>query len=333
MKRCFIISPIGEEGSEIREHADDVLDFIIKPAMDEVGYEAYRSDHSHAVGKISDQMFTSILQDDLCIALLTFQNPNVYYELAVAQSAGRPVIILARKGTALPFDIKDMRVVYYDLKPRPLMEGTYKEEIVKSVRFLENQGEKRVVPFAPDLSPLSAHASFTSFAKAEDFGSSDRWVETLREAESTFDLLGISINRWIKPSGIKELFIEKSKAGCQVRILIMSPENPSLGSMLNEADHQGNLAITQKDILATTNFFQSIIQDQVPLQIRLIQNACPHQNILVNDRHAVVVPYLYSSATFLSPLFDFPADSDLYAVFASEFESLWRAGISPDSIM
>lgn len=76
MKRCFVISPIGEEGSEIREHADDVLDFIIKPAMEEVGFEAYRADHTYEVGRITEQMYDSILGDDLCIAMLTTRTPT-----------------------------------------------------------------------------------------------------------------------------------------------------------------------------------------------------------------------------------------------------------------
>ena len=77
----------------MRRHSDHVFKYIIKPAMDEMGIDAYRSDHSHGIGKISDQMFQSILNEDLCIAVLTFTNPNVYYELAIAQSAARPVII------------------------------------------------------------------------------------------------------------------------------------------------------------------------------------------------------------------------------------------------
>jgi hypothetical protein len=92
-RRCFVISPIGEPGSPQREHADDVLEFIIKPAMDELGTAAYRADHSQQIGRITDHMITSILNDDLCIAVLTFHNPNVFYELAIAQSAARPVII------------------------------------------------------------------------------------------------------------------------------------------------------------------------------------------------------------------------------------------------
>lgn len=324
MKRCFLISPIGAEGSEIREHADDVMDFIIKPAMEELGYESYRSDHSHALGKISDQMFKSILQDDLCVALLTFQNPNVYYELAVAQSAARPVIILALKGTNLPFDIKDMRVVHYDLKPRPLSEGVYIKEIIEKVRFIESEGGNRVVPFAPELSPLSYTKQFGALVRAEDFGPSERWMDMLRETTEKFDLLGISLGRWTKLTGIKELLISKAKEGCKIRVLLMDRNNSSLNGMLNESDHKGSIGRTKKAIDEATAFFNSVNTNEKLIDLRHIQSACPHQTILFNDDRSIVIPYLYSNPTFLSPLFDFPRSNDMYELFASEFESLWK---------
>ena len=118
-KRCFVISPIGESGSQTREHADDVFEFIIKPAMDELGIHVYRADHSQQIGRITEQMFNSIMEEDLCVAILTFCNPNVFYELAIAQCAARPVIILIEKGQTIPFDVHDLRAVEYDLRPRP----------------------------------------------------------------------------------------------------------------------------------------------------------------------------------------------------------------------
>ena len=75
MKRCFIISPIGPEGSEAREHANDVYDYIIRPAMEESGIQAFRSDHLLEPGKITEQMVREIIADDLCIAVLAGHNP------------------------------------------------------------------------------------------------------------------------------------------------------------------------------------------------------------------------------------------------------------------
>ena len=198
-KRCFVISPIGPAGSDIREHADDVFEFIIKPAMEELGIHAYRSDHSQEIGRITEQMFKSILEEDLCIAILTFSNPNVFYELAVAQCAARPVIILILKGQTIPFDVRDLRAVEYDLRPRPLRDKVYAKQIVDLVRSLEAVRWSVPVPFGKDLTPLgSKQAELTLYDKLENYGTSDRWMSLLRNTTNTFDISGLSLRWWIK---------------------------------------------------------------------------------------------------------------------------------------
>ncbi|HUS11310.1 MAG TPA: hypothetical protein VMZ30_12665 [Pyrinomonadaceae bacterium] len=136
-KRCFVISPIGSEVSKVRKHANRVFDYIIKPAIDQCGVEAYRSDQLRQPGRITEQMFRAILQENFCIAVLTGYNPNVFFELAVAQSAGKPAILLMEKGANLPFNIKDLRCIYYDLKPGSL--PIHKAELVDHIHSLESQ--------------------------------------------------------------------------------------------------------------------------------------------------------------------------------------------------
>jgi len=123
MKRCFVISPIGEPNSEIRQHADTVYFGIIEPALEELRAEGLeiepiRSDQLREPGQISQQMFREIFQDDLCIVILSFPNPNVFYELAVAQCAYRPIVALLREGEKLPFDVADLRTVPYSLEDK-----------------------------------------------------------------------------------------------------------------------------------------------------------------------------------------------------------------------
>jgi len=102
--RCFVISPIGQPDSEIREAADAVLDYIIRPALKLIesdggpSIQAVRSDEMGDPGRIEEQMIEAILTYDLCIADLSEHNPNVFYELAIAQCAGRPVVLLCREG-------------------------------------------------------------------------------------------------------------------------------------------------------------------------------------------------------------------------------------------
>jgi hypothetical protein len=113
--KCFIISPIGKPGTPERQHADAVLECIIKPALQEAKIDGLRADEVTDIGKITKQMYDAILTSDFCIAVLHEFNPNVFYELAVAHSAGIPVILLSEQGVDLPFDIKDDRAFQYDL--------------------------------------------------------------------------------------------------------------------------------------------------------------------------------------------------------------------------
>jgi hypothetical protein len=136
-KKCFVISPIGSEGSDIRKEADDVFEYIIRPAMEECNIDPFRSDHLDKPGRISEHVFHAIYHADLCIADLTNYNPNVFYELAVAQTANRPVIILIKKGQKLPFDVSDLRCVSYDLEIRSYNEKTYIKRVVNYIREFE----------------------------------------------------------------------------------------------------------------------------------------------------------------------------------------------------
>jgi len=140
--KCFVISPIGDEGSDVRQHADDVFKYIIEPAMRECGIEAVRSDQLEKPGLISEQMFRFIFEADLCIAVLTDHNPNVFYELAVAHSAQRPVIILIEKGQRLPFDVSGLRAIRYDLGIRSYEARTHINTVINYVEAFKTEGWK-----------------------------------------------------------------------------------------------------------------------------------------------------------------------------------------------
>lgn len=133
--KCFVISPIGAENTPERKHADDVFKILIKPALKACQLESVRSDQIAEPGRVSERMFHEILNDQLCIAVLTGHNPNVFYELAVAQAAARPVVILIRRGESIPFDIKDFRCIEYDLEATNVAK--YKKAIVQQVNDLK----------------------------------------------------------------------------------------------------------------------------------------------------------------------------------------------------
>ena len=136
-RRCFVISPIGQPDTAVRYHADDVYRFIIRPALEKFGIEPERSDEISESGRITEQMFERIFRADLCVAVLTGFNPNVFYELAVAQCAARPSLLLIEQGLTLPFDVKDLRTIEYQLQPiGPLVDGYYADLVADQVREL-----------------------------------------------------------------------------------------------------------------------------------------------------------------------------------------------------
>jgi hypothetical protein len=72
-----------------------------------------RADELASSGFIVEQIRTAIQQSRLCIADLTHMNPNVFYEVGYTQAAGKPLVLLARKGATQPFDVAHQRIVFY----------------------------------------------------------------------------------------------------------------------------------------------------------------------------------------------------------------------------
>ncbi|QMV40225.1 hypothetical protein [Cohnella cholangitidis] len=113
LKKCFIITPIGNSATETRRHADGVIDATIEPILKDLQIEYFVSHRMSNPGSITNQILKHILEDDLVIVNLTSLNPNVMYELAVRHAVRKPVVVICEVGTSLPFDINDERTIFY----------------------------------------------------------------------------------------------------------------------------------------------------------------------------------------------------------------------------
>lgn len=114
-KVCFIVSPIGADASEQRQHADLVLGSLIEPALQDLGLKPIRADQISKPGLITGQVIEHIAKAALVIADLSYANPNVYYELALRHAARRPVVQITRSADKLPFDVGQYRTVTIDM--------------------------------------------------------------------------------------------------------------------------------------------------------------------------------------------------------------------------
>ncbi len=111
-KKCFIITPIGDENDSIRRHIEGIIDAVIMPVMKN-DYDIQVAHRLFEMGSINKQIIELIYKSDLVIANLTGTNANVMYELAFRHTLGLPVITIAEKGTKLPFDVSTERTIFY----------------------------------------------------------------------------------------------------------------------------------------------------------------------------------------------------------------------------
>ncbi len=86
----------------------------IQPTLRSMDLDIKRGDDFMSRNDILHEIWSAIYTARFVIADLTNNNPNVFYELAIAHTLGKPAILLAQNGYEIPFDIKMRRVLYYE---------------------------------------------------------------------------------------------------------------------------------------------------------------------------------------------------------------------------
>lgn len=158
-KECFFISPIGSEGSEVRERSNKVLEYIVEEAVSDYGFSVTRADRMDQPGSITNQVIQNTINSELVVADLTGHNPNVFYELAVRHATGEPYIQLIKSSESIPFDISDFRTIEYGLEVDKADQA--KEKICGILEKLEDEDTEFD-------NPISASAEMKSLRESSD---------------------------------------------------------------------------------------------------------------------------------------------------------------------
>lgn len=156
-KVCFVIAPIGSEGSPERFHSNIVLEKIIKPATQECGYRAIRADEIAEPGIITQQIIQHVSDAPLVIANLANQNPNVFYELALRHTLEKPVILIAPKGLNIPFDIAASRTIFFDLEDANDIKKC-RTKIIRQIQAIEDSPENYYNPISLAIEVIESRA-------------------------------------------------------------------------------------------------------------------------------------------------------------------------------
>jgi hypothetical protein len=111
---CFVLMPFSETADLQKVYRDH-----IRPTLESrCGLRCARADDIYDISGVMQSVWEGINRAHLVVADLTDRNPNVFYELGIAHTLGKPVIMLTQSMDFVPFDLRHLRCIVYDYKPR-----------------------------------------------------------------------------------------------------------------------------------------------------------------------------------------------------------------------
>lgn len=108
MARCFVMQPF--DGAEFDRRYNE----IYREAIEAAGFEPYRVDSDPSASVPIHTIETEIKASAACFADISVDNPNVWFELGYAISAGKPVCLVCSSARQkFPFDVQHRKIIRY----------------------------------------------------------------------------------------------------------------------------------------------------------------------------------------------------------------------------
>ena len=123
---CFVLMPFGE-------WFDRYYVEIYVPALKDAGFEPVRADSLFTSGSVMEQICDQIQKSKVLLAELTGKNPNVFYEMGVAHALQKPVVFVSGNIDDVPFDVRHLRVVIYDVR-EPKWDEKLRKQITAYIK-------------------------------------------------------------------------------------------------------------------------------------------------------------------------------------------------------
>ena len=142
---CFVMMPFGP-------WFDAYYKELFAPAIKDAGMEPLRADELFSTGTVIEQIWEQIQKAKILLADLTGKNANVFYELGLAHAAHKPVVFTSGSLDDVPFDLRHLRVIIYDIHD-PYWGEKLKSNLAAYLKNAKNEPEKSIPqPFRPSKS-------------------------------------------------------------------------------------------------------------------------------------------------------------------------------------
>lgn len=137
MATCFVMQPF-DRGVFDRRYED-----VFAPAIRKAGLEAYRVDQDPKVSIPIDDIENGIRDAQICLADITQDNPNVWFELGFAIAFGKQVVLVCSedRSTRFPFDVQHRSIIKYQTGSKSDFEKLG-NEITAKILALLSKAEK-----------------------------------------------------------------------------------------------------------------------------------------------------------------------------------------------
>lgn len=111
----------------------------IKAAFNDIAMECNRADDIWENETIIQDIFDLIYSSNIIVCDCSKQNANVFYEIGIAHTLGRNVILLTQNESDIPFDLRHLRYIHYHNNE----EGRFK--LTRNIRYRINKINKNSI--------------------------------------------------------------------------------------------------------------------------------------------------------------------------------------------
>ena len=151
MGTCFVMQPF-DRGVFDKRYED-----IFAPAIIKAGLEPYRVDQDPGVSIPIEDIQSGIRNSDLCLAEISTDNPNVWFELGYAIATNKEVVLICsnERSTKFPFDVQHRSIT------------TYKTESSRDFEELKTKITQRIVAILKKEESISRVVDMPPIAETE----------------------------------------------------------------------------------------------------------------------------------------------------------------------
>ena len=144
---------------------DKRYESVFAPAIVAAGLERYRVDRDPSVSVPIQDIENEIKDAEICLADITTDNPNVWFELGYALAIPRDVVLVCsdERKTRYPFDVQHRAILKYGTgAPQDFEElkGKITKRIQATLKKNEEIGRVATLPAVKDTEGLNQHELF-----------------------------------------------------------------------------------------------------------------------------------------------------------------------------